>query len=66
MTAEGSGDVSILPQDNADTLTAFQQGNIDGAWVPEPWATRLVTKVAGTCSSTRATCGRTVTSSPPI
>jgi NitT/TauT family transport system substrate-binding protein len=38
----GGGDVSIVPQDNALTLTAFQQGQIDGAWVPEPWATRLV------------------------
>jgi NitT/TauT family transport system substrate-binding protein len=38
----GGGDVSILPQDNAQTLTAFKQGQIDGAWVPEPWASRLV------------------------
>ena len=38
----GGGDVSILPQDNSQTLTAFKQGQIDGAWVPEPWASRLV------------------------
>ena len=38
----GAGDVEISPQDNADTLTAFVAGSIDGAWVPEPWATRLV------------------------
>jgi NitT/TauT family transport system substrate-binding protein len=38
----GGGDVSIKPQANADTLTAFQSGDIDGAWVPEPWATRLI------------------------
>jgi sulfonate transport system substrate-binding protein len=38
----GGGDVSILPQDNAQTLTAFKQGKIDGAWVPEPWASRLI------------------------
>jgi NitT/TauT family transport system substrate-binding protein len=38
----GGGDVSILPQDNAITLNAFKGGQIDGAWVPEPWATRLV------------------------
>ena len=43
----GGGDVSILPQDNADTLTAFVDGNIDGAWVPEPWATRLVDEGGG-------------------
>ena len=39
---QGGGDVSILPQDNAQTLEAFTSGQIDGAWVPEPWATRLV------------------------
>jgi NitT/TauT family transport system substrate-binding protein len=38
----GGGDVSVLPQSNADTLRAFQAGDIDGAWVPEPWATRLI------------------------
>ena len=39
---EGGGDVSIVPQDNALTLEAFIAGDIDGAWVPEPWATRLI------------------------
>ncbi len=43
----GGGDVSIVPQDNAVTLTAFEQGQIDGAWVPEPWATRLVQEGGG-------------------
>jgi NitT/TauT family transport system substrate-binding protein len=43
----GGGDVSIRPQDNADTLTAFQDGSIDGAWVPEPWSTRLVLEGGG-------------------
>ncbi len=43
----GGGDVHITPQDNADTLTAFQSGAIDGAWVPEPWATRLVNEGGG-------------------
>ena len=38
----GGGDVSIIPQENADTLNAFKAGEIDGAWVPEPWATRLL------------------------
>ena len=38
----GGGDVSITPQENADTLNAFKTGAIYGAWVPEPWATRLV------------------------
>ncbi len=43
----GGGDVSILPQDNSQTLTAFKQGKIDGAWVPEPWASRLVVEGSG-------------------
>ncbi|HEX9260374.1 MAG TPA: ABC transporter substrate-binding protein [Acidimicrobiales bacterium] len=38
----GGGDVSILPQENGQTLDAFKAGTIDGAWVPEPWATRLI------------------------
>ena len=43
----GGGDVSIVPQANADTLTAFQNGDIAGAWVPEPWATRLIKEGGG-------------------
>ena len=43
----GGGDVSVLPQDNAQTLTGFRQGQIDGAWVPEPWASRLVVEGKG-------------------
>ena len=39
---QGGGDVKIVPQDNSQTLDAFKQGLIAGAWVPEPWATRLV------------------------
>jgi NitT/TauT family transport system substrate-binding protein len=41
-TVEGGGDVSIIPQENALTLDAMKAGDIDGAWVPEPWATRLI------------------------
>ena len=44
----GGGDVSITPLENADTLAAFIDGSIDGAWVPEPWATRLVDEGGGT------------------
>ncbi|MFL6242248.1 MAG: ABC transporter substrate-binding protein [Acidimicrobiia bacterium] len=43
----GGGDVSIVPQDNAQTLDLFKQGQLDGAWVPEPWATRLVDEGGG-------------------
>jgi NitT/TauT family transport system substrate-binding protein len=44
---EGGGDVSIVPQENAQTLETFRSGAIDGAWVPEPWATRLVQEGGG-------------------
>src|SRR5216683_425904 len=43
----GGGDVSVLPQDNSQTLNAFKQRQIDGAWVPEPWASRLVVEAGG-------------------
>ena len=37
-----SGDVTITPTENAQTLQLFQDGQIDGAWLPEPWVSRLV------------------------
>ena len=43
----GGGDVKIAPTDNATSLQLFQQHRIDGAWVPEPWATRLVVEGHG-------------------
>lgn len=43
----GGGDVKIVPQENAQTLTQFQAGEIDGAWVPEPWATRMIQEGGG-------------------
>jgi NitT/TauT family transport system substrate-binding protein len=43
----GGGDVSIVPQENAQTLDLFKQGQIDGAWVPEPWATRMIDEGGG-------------------
>ncbi len=46
-TTAGGGDVSIRPQDNATTLQTFRAGQIDGAWVPEPWASRLVIEGGG-------------------
>ena len=43
----GGGDLEIVNQSNGDTLTAFQEGTIAGAWVPEPWATRLILEGGG-------------------
>jgi NitT/TauT family transport system substrate-binding protein len=46
-TEEGGGDVNILPQDNSQTVQTFEQGSIDGAWVPEPYASRLLIEGKG-------------------
>lgn len=46
-TKEGGGDVSIAPQSNSQNLETFRSGDIDGAWVPEPWATRMVQEGGG-------------------
>jgi NitT/TauT family transport system substrate-binding protein len=39
---ETGGTVQILPVKNPDILPLLKQGELDAAWVPEPWATRLV------------------------
>ncbi|WP_022889021.1 ABC transporter substrate-binding protein [Agromyces italicus] len=39
---QGGGDVHITPTENAQALTLFQQGELDGAWLPEPWVSRLI------------------------
>ncbi len=43
----GGGDVSVVPQENAQTLERFREGKLAGAWVPEPWASRLVIEGQG-------------------
>lgn len=43
----GGGDVAVVPQENAQTLETFKAGTIDGAWVPEPWVSRLVLEGGG-------------------
>lgn len=39
--------VTISPMANADQLSLFQQKQLDGAWAPEPWASRLVAEAGG-------------------
>ncbi|MEU0477915.1 ABC transporter substrate-binding protein [Streptosporangium sp. NPDC006013] len=51
---KGGGEVSILPQENAQTLQTFATGDIDGAWVPEPFASRLVQESKGKILLTEA------------
>lgn len=41
-TEDGGGDVSILPQSNSAAVQSFRAGEIDGGWLPEPFASRLV------------------------
>jgi NitT/TauT family transport system substrate-binding protein len=43
---DGIGDVTVINQDNSLTVQTFAQGDIDGAWVPEPYASILETKGA--------------------
>ncbi|WP_447040708.1 aliphatic sulfonate ABC transporter substrate-binding protein [Streptomyces sp. DSM 118878] len=38
----GQGDVSVVRTDNKITPDAYRSGSIDGAWVPEPTASKLV------------------------
>ncbi|WP_406864786.1 aliphatic sulfonate ABC transporter substrate-binding protein [Streptomyces sp. HUAS MG47] len=42
----GKGDVSVLRTDNKVTPDAYKSGSIDGAWVPEPTASKLVSEGA--------------------
>ena len=36
-----------MPTQNPQILDLFRRGDIDGAWVPEPWASRLVVDGGG-------------------
>ncbi|MBK3641472.1 aliphatic sulfonate ABC transporter substrate-binding protein [Streptomyces sp. MBT33] len=38
----GKGDVTVVRTDNKITPDAYKSGSIDGAWVPEPTAAKLV------------------------
>ena len=38
----GRGDVTVVRSDNKVTPDAFRAGSLDGAWVPEPTASKLV------------------------
>jgi NitT/TauT family transport system substrate-binding protein len=43
----GGGEVSISNLANPDALASFIDGAIDGAWLPEPYATRMVREGKG-------------------
>jgi NitT/TauT family transport system substrate-binding protein len=46
-TIQHGGNVTIVPVTPSDILTLMLKKEIDGAWVPEPWATRLVKEANG-------------------
>lgn len=41
-TTDKGGDVQVIPMANPDQLTLFLRKDLDAAWAPEPWATRLI------------------------
>lgn len=46
--ADKGGSVYVFNLENPEIYTLFAKGDIDGAWVPEPWASRLVLELGGT------------------
>lgn len=46
-TKDQRGTVDIISAKNPDILALFKQKQIDAAWVPEPWASRLVAEAHG-------------------
>ena len=46
-TRDKGGDVEVIPVANPDQLTLFLKKEIDAAWAPEPWASRLVHEANG-------------------
>jgi NitT/TauT family transport system substrate-binding protein len=46
-TQDKGGDVTVIPVANPDQLTLFHKKQLDGAWAPEPWASRLVHEANG-------------------
>jgi NitT/TauT family transport system substrate-binding protein len=46
-TRDKGGDVEVMPVANPDQLTLFVRKQIDAAWAPEPWASRLVHEANG-------------------
>lgn len=42
------GDVTVLAIANATILDQMRHGDLDAAWLPEPWATRIVREVRAT------------------
>jgi len=41
-STDRGGDVQVAPLSNGDTFQLLRRGRLDAAWVPEPWASRMV------------------------
>ncbi len=41
-SSDKGGDVQVLPMASPDQLSLFLKKELDAAWAPEPWATRLI------------------------
>lgn len=41
-STDRGGDVQVMPLSNPDILSLVRAGRLDGAWVVEPWVSRLV------------------------
>ncbi len=46
-STDKGGDVKVIPVANPDQLTLFLKKELDAAWAPEPWATRLIKQGKG-------------------
>jgi NitT/TauT family transport system substrate-binding protein len=42
LAIDAPGGVAVRPLANPDILALFARGDLEGAWVPEPWGARLV------------------------
>lgn len=40
--AQGPEEVEVVPVSNPDILALFRRGDLEAAWVPEPWGARLI------------------------
>ena len=47
-TSDNGGTVQVIPAANPDIFTMMLKKEIDGAWVPEPWGTKLEKEANGT------------------
>ena len=49
LSQQGLADrVDVTNMENAQTLDAFRKGDVQAAWLPEPWSSRLVLDAGGT------------------